>query len=320
VGRNGVSTILAVPLRARDHTFGALVLDTRRGFAPGERDLALALAERAALAADNARLYREAQQANRTKDEFLATLSHELRTPLNAIVGWTKLLQSGSLDPETARRAVATIDRNATAQTQLIEDILDVSRIVAGKLNLRVGPLDLGAVTEAALDSVRHAAEAKGIRLHAPPPGTALPGVRGDKDRLQQVVWNLLSNAIKFTPRGGNVWLRLAHADRTAEVEVRDDGQGIRPGFLPHVFERFRQSDSSSTRPHGGLGLGLAIARHLVELHGGTVEVSSEGEGLGSTFRGPRRPGPPRSRAWRRPRAWRACGCSWWRTRRTPAS
>jgi PAS domain S-box-containing protein len=285
-GPDAASTILAVPLRARDHTFGALVLiSPRGGFSRGEQDLALALAERAALAADNARLYREAQQANRMKDEFLATLSHELRTPLNAIVGWTKLLQSGALDPETAKRAVSTIDRNAKAQTQLIEDILDVSRIVAGKVNLKVAPLDLAAVAEAALDSVRHAAEAKGITLHAPPPGTTVPGVRGDADRLQQVVWNLLSNAIKFTPRGGNVWLRLGQLDGSADVEVRDDGQGIRQEFLPHVFERFRQSDSSSTRPHGGLGLGLAIARHLVELHGGTVEVSSDGEGCGATFR-----------------------------------
>jgi PAS domain S-box-containing protein len=290
-GRAGTSPggppfLLAAPLRARDHTFGALVLVTSRGgFGQAEQDLAGALAERAALAADNARLYREAQQANRMKDEFLATLSHELRTPLNAIVGWVKLLQSGGLDADTARRAVATIDRNARAQTQLIEDILDVSRIVAGKVNLNVAPVDLNAVADGALDSVRHAAEAKGIALHAPGPGEPIHNVRGDPDRLQQVVWNLLSNAIKFTPRGGNVWLRLAHLDGSAEIEVRDDGLGIKPEFLPHVFERFRQSDSSSTRPHGGLGLGLAIARHLVELHGGTVEVHSEGEGQGATFR-----------------------------------
>jgi signal transduction histidine kinase/ActR/RegA family two-component response regulator len=282
----GPPFLLAAPLRARDHTFGALVLVTSRGaFSRSEQDLAGALAERAALAADNARLYREAQQANRMKDEFLATLSHELRTPLNAIVGWVKLLQSGGLDADTARRAVATIDRNAKAQTQLIEDILDVSRIVAGKVNLKVAPVDLEAVAEGALDSVRHAAEAKGITLHAPGPGEPVHEVRGDPDRLQQVVWNLLSNAIKFTPRGGNVWLRLGHDDGSAEIEVRDDGLGIKPEFLPHVFERFRQSDSSSTRPHGGLGLGLAIARHLVELHGGTVEVHSEGEGKGATFR-----------------------------------
>jgi PAS domain S-box-containing protein len=282
---DGTAETLAVPLRARDHTFGALVLATsRRVFGQAEQDLALALAERAALAADNARLYREAQQANRMKDEFLATLSHELRTPLNAIVGWTKLLQSGALDAETAKRAVTTIDRNAKAQTQLIEDILDVSRIVAGKVNLKVTEVDLWAVTEGALDSVRHAAEAKGIALHPPPPGERVDGVRGDPDRLQQVVWNLLSNAIKFTPRGGNVWMRLGRASASAEIEVRDDGQGIKAEFLPHVFERFRQSDSSSTRPFGGLGLGLAIARHLVELHGGTVEVRSEGDGKGATF------------------------------------
>jgi signal transduction histidine kinase/CheY-like chemotaxis protein len=276
---------MLVPLKARDRTLGVVILASVGGRHFGFKDLALAqsLADRGALMADNARLYREAQEANRMKDEFLATLSHELRTPLNAIVGWTKLLQGGQLDEPTTRRAIDTIDRNARAQTQLIEDILDVSRIVAGKLQLNVRDTDLKAVVEGALDSVRHAAEAKGVRLETRIAQTAV--LAGDPDRLQQVVWNLLSNAIKFTPREG--WVRVTVEPDDAEaarVVVEDGGMGIRPEFLPHVFERFRQADSSSTRPHGGLGLGLAIVRHLVELHGGTVEVTSEGEGQGSRF------------------------------------
>jgi signal transduction histidine kinase/ActR/RegA family two-component response regulator len=228
-------------------------------------------------------LYREAEEANRIKDEFLATLSHELRTPMNAIVGWTSLMASGDLDPETTRRAVASIDRNAKAQVRLIEDILDVSRIVSGKLRLKIQPVELRSVVEAAVDSVRHAAEAKGVALHVaidPDAGS----IHGDGDRLQQVVWNLVSNAIKFTPRAGRVDVQLSRANAHVELQVRDSGQGIRPEFLPHVFERFRQADSSSTRAHGGLGLGLAIVRHLVEMHGGTVEARSDGEGRGAAF------------------------------------
>jgi CheY-like chemotaxis protein/anti-sigma regulatory factor (Ser/Thr protein kinase) len=210
-------------------------------------------------------------------------LSHELRTPLNAIVGWTKLLQDGQLDAATQARAIATIDRNARAQTQLIEDILDVSRIVAGKLSLNVRAVDLGAVIEGALDSVRHAAEAKGVRL-VTEIARAVGPFEGDPDRLQQVAWNLVSNAIKFSARGGTVRVRLRPEGGQAEITVRDEGLGIKAEFLPHVFERFRQADSSSTRPHGGLGLGLAIVRHLVELHGGSVDVASDGEGKGATF------------------------------------
>jgi signal transduction histidine kinase len=216
------------------------------------------------------------------KDEFLATLSHELRTPLNAIVGWTKLLQSGELDEATAAKAVDTIDRNALAQAQLVEDILDVSRIVAGKLTLRVQPTDLAALAEGALDSVRHSAEAKGITVHAS--FDRVRGLAGDPDRLRQVVWNLLSNAVKFTPQGGNLWVSVREREGEAEIEVRDDGKGITPEFLPHVFDRFRQADASTTRRHGGLGLGLAIVRHLVELHGGTVSVASPGQDRGAAF------------------------------------
>jgi signal transduction histidine kinase/ActR/RegA family two-component response regulator len=280
----GFTSGMLLPLKARDRTLGVVVMGSLGDRRFGYKDLTLAqsLADRGALMADNARLYREAQEANRMKDEFLATLSHELRTPLNAIVGWTKLLQGGQLDAATTTRAIDTIDRNARAQTQLIEDILDVSRIVAGKLHLNVRPIEVRTVLEGALDSVRHAAEAKGVRLEA---RLADPGeLSGDPDRLQQVVWNLLSNAIKFTPRGGSVRVTLSRDPQHAEVVVEDTGIGIRPEFLPHVFERFRQADSSSTRPHGGLGLGLAIVRHLIELHGGTVDVASEGEGKGSRF------------------------------------
>jgi PAS domain S-box-containing protein len=280
----GYTSMMLVPLRARNNTFGCLSLGAvGRRFTDADLSLARSLAERGALAADNARLYREAQDANRMKDEFLATLSHELRTPLNAIVGWTKLLQDGQLDASTQARAISTIDRNARAQTQLIEDILDVSRIVAGKLNLDVRAMDLGAVIEGALDSVRHAAEAKGVRLMTEIARTVGP-FEGDPDRLQQVAWNLVSNAIKFSTRGGTVRVRLRQDGDQAEISVQDDGLGIKAEFLPHVFERFRQADSSSTRPHGGLGLGLAIVRHLVELHGGLVEVASAGEGKGATF------------------------------------
>jgi PAS domain S-box-containing protein len=225
----------------------------------------------------------DAEAANRLKDEFLATLSHELRTPLNAIMGWAHLLRTGGLDEATSARALETIDRNAKAQNQLINDILDVSRIITGKLHLAVQPLDPGPVVEAALETVRPAAEAREIQLEAslaPSTGT----VSGDPDRLQQVVWNLLSNAIKFTPKGGRVQVRLRPVDDQAEIVVTDSGPGISPEFLPHVFERFRQGDASTTRSHVGLGLGLAIVRHLVELHGGTVEATSAGEGQGATF------------------------------------
>jgi PAS domain S-box-containing protein len=225
----------------------------------------------------------EAEQANRLKDEFLATLSHELRTPLNAILGWSQVLQNNNLDETAAKRAMATIVRNARAQSQLIDDILDVSRIVTGKLRLNVRAVDLSNVISAAVDAARPAAEAKQIRLQTliDPQATQ---ISGDPDRLQQVVWNLLSNAIKFTPKNGRVQVRLERVNSHVEVVVSDTGVGIESEFLPFVFERFRQSDGSMTRRHGGLGLGLAIVRQLVELHGGTILVESKGEGEGSTF------------------------------------
>jgi signal transduction histidine kinase/ActR/RegA family two-component response regulator len=226
---------------------------------------------------------RRAEEANRLKDEFLSTVSHELRTPLNAILGWTWLLDSGKLDAEASRRARATIERNARAQGQIIDDLLDVSRIITGKLRLRIEPVDLQQVVEAALESIRPAADAKEIAIsrHFDAGAARLPG---DPQRLQQVVWNLLSNAVKFTPRGGRMEVHVARRDAHVELRVTDSGVGIRPDFLDHVFDRFRQADSSSTRTHGGLGLGLAIVRHLVELHGGTVVAHSDGEGRGATF------------------------------------
>lgn len=225
----------------------------------------------------------EAETANRMKDEFLATVSHELRTPLNAIIGWSHLLGSGRIDEPTAIRAVETIERNARAQAQLIEDILDVSRVITGKLHLNTGPVDVASVINAAIDSVQLAADSKSIQLEV----TLDPSARrvsGDASRLQQVVWNLLSNAIKFTPSGGRVEVRLEHAASSVQISVTDSGPGITSDFLPFIFDRFRQADGTSTRRYGGLGLGLAIVRHLVELHGGTVHADSKGEGLGATF------------------------------------
>ena len=224
----------------------------------------------------------EAESVNRLKDEFLATLSHELRTPLNAILGWSHLLTTGKANEAMSQRAVNIIRNNAMAQTQLIEDILDVSRIISGKLRLSVRAVDLAEVIEAALDSVSPAAEAKSITIEREL--ECLEPIAGDPDRLQQVFWNLLSNAVKFTPRDGRVTVRLRREGGDAFVSVEDTGIGITPDFLPYVFDRFRQADGTATRRHGGLGLGMAIVRYLVELHGGTVRVESEGENSGATF------------------------------------
>jgi signal transduction histidine kinase/ActR/RegA family two-component response regulator len=225
----------------------------------------------------------EAESANRLKDEFLATVSHELRTPLTAIIGWSHMLRDGKLDKATVARAIETIERNARSQAQLVEDILDVSRVVTGKLRLKIEPVDASSVINAAIDAVQLAADAKNIRLEV----TLDPSARhvaGDAARLQQVVWNLLSNAIKFTPASGRVEVRLERAGSHVQIRVSDTGEGVSPDFLPFIFDRFRQADGTSTRRHGGLGLGLAIVRHLVELHGGTVRADSDGEGHGATF------------------------------------
>ena len=240
-------------------------------------------AERAALLAREQEARAQAEAANRAKDEFLATVSHELRTPLNAILGWARLLRTGRLDPETFERAVASVERNAQAQAQLIDDLLDISRIITGKLRLNVQSVELPGVIEAAVDAIRPAAQAKDIRLQILLDSNLGP-VLGDPQRLQQVVWNLVSNAVKFTPKGGRVRVTLERIHSHAEIVVCDSGPGIGPEFLPYVFERFRQADPTITRAHGGLGLGLAIVRQLVELHGGQVEAQSDGEGRGATF------------------------------------
>jgi PAS domain S-box-containing protein len=242
--------------------------------------LEIAERERAERAREEALL--AAQEASRLKDEFLGTLSHELRTPLNAIFGWTRILRLRPLDASTAH-AVRIIERNAQAQIRMIEDVLDVSRIITGKMALTMEPVDVRPVLAAALDSLRPAIEAKGIRLHDSP-SADIPHVLGDSHRLQQMFWNLLSNAIKFTGTGGDIHLRLMNEDNSLRLEIADTGDGIRPEMLPFIFDRFRQADSSITRQHGGLGLGLAIVRHIVELHGGTVTAESRGERQGATF------------------------------------
>ncbi|MDQ3801473.1 MAG: ATP-binding protein, partial [Acidobacteriota bacterium] len=257
----------------------AVAMDNARLFEEAQRERAKA--ER--IAADNARLLEEAKEANRLKDEFLATVSHELRTPLTSITGWVRMLRSGTLDKAQAERALETIDRNTRAQTQIIEDLLDISRIISGKLRLDIRIVELASIIEAALESARPAAEAKGIRLQMLLDPKASP-VAGDADRLQQIVWNLVSNAVKFTPKGGRIQVRLERINSHVEISVSDNGQGIAPEFLPHVFERFRQGDSSIARRFGGLGLGLAIVRQLVEMHGGTVAATSPGENQGATF------------------------------------
>jgi signal transduction histidine kinase len=239
-------------------------------------------AERADLLLREQLARREAERVNRMKDEFLATLSHELRTPLNAMLGWAQLLETGQLDPDRLQRAVTVIKNNAFAQKQLIEDILDVSRIVNGKMMLKMSSVDVRAIIDGALDTLRPAAEAKRITITTDV--AAVPETCGDRDRLQQIVWNLLSNAIKFTARDGRVEVRVENLGADLRISVSDDGRGIAPDFLPHIFDRFSQADSTMTRAHGGLGLGMAIVRHLVELHGGTVHAESEGENRGATF------------------------------------
>ncbi len=292
-GHLPVTSYLAVPVVSRTgEVIGGLFLGHEQAGVFPERlePIMAGVAAQLAIAIDNARLLEKeqrarasAEEASRAKDEFLAVLSHELRTPLNAVYGWARMLRAGEVEGEAAKRALDVIMRNADAQVQLIDDMLDVSRIVSGRMRLDVRTVDLRAVVDAALDAVRPAAEAKGLRLQSVLDPQAF-GISGDPDRLQQVVWNLLINAVKFTPRGGRVQVELRRVNSHVEIVVSDTGQGIAPDVLPHVFERFQQGDSTSTRRHAGLGLGLALVRHLIELHGGTVEAFSAGEGQGSIF------------------------------------
>jgi PAS domain S-box-containing protein len=285
--RLGFTTCVTVPIFRRDgRVLGCFQVHDKRGGRPfdGEDVVLLeALAASAAIALENARLLGEREEADRAKDQFLATLSHELRTPLTAILGWTRMLRSGRLDASAQTTALETIERNTRLQTQLIEDLLDVSRIISGKLQLDRQPVEPAAVIEAAVQSLASEASAKGVsvRLVLPSAGGL---VEGDPRRLQQVVLNLLSNAIKFTPAEGRIDVILEHAGDRAHLVVKDTGQGIAPEVLPHIFDPFRQADGTHTKQHGGLGLGLAIVRHLVALHGGTVRAESEGRGLGATF------------------------------------
>jgi PAS domain S-box-containing protein len=282
----GLMSYIVVPLRTRDRVVGALSFisssESRRRYNESDLRFAEELGRRAAVAIENARLYSVAQAANRAQDDFLATLSHELRTPMTAVLGWSRMLHMG-LGAEETLQAVDAIEKSATVQMQLIEDILDMSRIMAGKMRIDRSTVDLRLVAEAALSTVRPAAAAKEIDIltNFEP---RLPMVLGDPARLQQVVWNLLTNAVKFTEPGGSIVLKLTSRGKDVVLSVRDSGVGIEPSFLPHVFERFRQQDSSTTRAHGGIGLGLTIVRHLVELHGGRIDALSAGTGSGATF------------------------------------
>ena len=276
--------VRAVPLFEDDgetlHEWIGTITDVHeRTIADELRELFLEEEQRARQTAEEARA--EAERANKMKDEFLAVVSHELRTPLNAILGWSNILQSGELSPETAREGLAVIERNARAQAQIVEDILDVARVVTGKLKVEARPLDLETVAREALEATQTAATQRGVIFRSEL--VSLP-VEGEAIRLRQMLWNLLSNAIKFSPPGGHVELTMSRSGNNARIEVRDEGAGIAPEFLPHVFERFRQADSSSTRRHGGLGLGLALVRSIAQAHGGHVEARSEGLGKGATF------------------------------------
>ena len=286
VMRLAPASTIVTPLRTSNRVIGVMSLvfaKSGRRYTDADLPLAADLAHAAAIAIDNARLFRELQDANRMKDEFLMTLSHELRTPLNAILGWSSIVTARPTDDPLLAKALDAIDRNARAQTKLINDLLDISRIVSGKLRLTRASVDVRTVVEGAVDAVRVSCESKRIAVSLSVPAE-LPRVVGDPDRLQQIVWNLLSNAVKFTPEGGQIAIDARSSGGAVEVSVSDNGCGIAADFLPHVFDRFRQADASSTRAHSGLGLGLAIARQLTELHGGTVQASSAGIGKGATF------------------------------------
>jgi len=278
---------IAAPLLVRGRTVGVLSLGTtvdrsQRDYSETDIVMVEDFARRVSLAVENARLFRQADELNRLKDEFLATVSHELRTPLSAVLGWSRMLSAGQLDAGRSKQAIDAIERNAQAQARLVDDILDVARGIAGNVKLEMQPVDLSAVAHAGVEAIAPTAAGRKMALEV---GADQPViVMGDPARLRQVVWNLLSNAVKFTPIGGRVTVGVRADDGDAVLEVSDTGMGIAEAFLPYVFDKFRQADASFTRQHGGLGLGLAIARHLIELHGGSIEARSAGEGAGATF------------------------------------
>jgi PAS domain S-box-containing protein len=278
---------IGVPLYVRGRavgvmSFGTSEQESRRDYTDVDIVMVEEFARRVSLAVENARLFRQAEELNRLKDEFLATVSHELRTPLGAVMGWARMLANGQLSPDRAKQAIDAIERNAQAQARLVDDILDVARGIAGNVKLEMQPVDLSAVAHAGVEAIAPTAAGRKIALEV---GADQPViVMGDPARLRQVVWNLLSNAVKFTPIGGRVTVGVRADDGDAVLEVSDTGMGIAEAFLPYVFDKFRQADASFTRQHGGLGLGLAIARHLIELHGGSIEARSAGEGAGATF------------------------------------
>ncbi|HUQ85953.1 MAG TPA: PAS domain S-box protein [Vicinamibacterales bacterium] len=285
-GHLPVRSYLAVPVKGlTGNVLGGLFFAHSQAgqFTEQHERLAIGIASWASVALENARLYSEAQEANRVKDDFLAVLSHELRTPLNAIVGYSRMMRGNMLPPDQVTRAIDTLERNARWLTQIVDDVLDISRIVSGKIRLDVQAVDLASIVDNAIATVQPAADAKGVRLQSLIDPRIGP-VSGDPDRLQQVVWNLLSNAVKFTPKAGRVQVRLERVNSHVEIVVSDTGVGISQDFLPHVFDRFRQADSGSTRRTGGLGLGLSIVRHLVEMHGGRVQATSAGDNQGATF------------------------------------
>ncbi len=286
LGGLGLRSLMIVPLASGGRPLGTLVLATgesRRRYGQFDLELAMEFGQRAALALENASLLLKAHEANRIKEEFLAVVSHELRTPLTSILGWVGLIQSKNLDSAAQERGLTVVDRNARILAQIIDDLLGVSRIMAGKLQIHPSLIDLAPVIGAAVDALRPGADASQVALDVEC-ASGIAAVTGDAKRLQQVVWNLVCNAVKYTPAGGKVRVRLARTGSSAVISVSDTGRGISSALLPHVFERFWQADSSTTRSYGGLGLGLAIVRHLVEMHGGTVWATSEGEGRGACF------------------------------------
>jgi signal transduction histidine kinase len=285
-GHLPVRSYLAVPVKTRSgEVLGGLFFGHPESdrFSERHERLAIAIAAWASVALENSRLYLGLQDANRLKDEFLATLSHELRTPLNAILGYANMIKSGAVASENQHRAIDTIERNARSLAKLVEDVLDVSRIISGKMRLHIQHINLGDVVRHAAEAVLPAAEAKGVHVKLTIEEN-IPVIHGDADRLQQIIWNLLSNAVKFTSRGGRVDVDVCSANSQIEIVVRDTGVGISRAFMPHLFERFRQGESGIRRP-GGLGLGLSISKQLIELHGGNITAESEGEGHGATFR-----------------------------------